>query len=194
VARVSYVLPDGKPRRFIWDNGEERFVPSAQKTTKGPQFLLLAPSKGLVKKHWDHLPIGDYMTAALTERLPVKSITPSNQLSHVMRVEFGRQGILVRGDAGCVDFKPAPRAEFYPALLKPLLPLHVIQVAHHAGNNADFYNVLIEAGYGGQKAKSWLLLSHATKDKHRPSDIFGDFIGEVRSDGDDMALLFTSLP
>jgi hypothetical protein len=147
-----------------------------------------------VKKHWDRLPIGDYMTAAFTERLPVKSITPSNQLSYVMRVEFGRQGILVCGDAGCVDFKPGTRADFFPDLLAPLLPLHVIQVAHHAGNNADFYNVLIEAAYGKQKAKSWLLLSHATKDKHRPSAVFGDFIGEVRADGDDMALLFTSSP
>jgi hypothetical protein len=149
---------------------------------------------GLVKKHWDRLPIGTYVLMAHRSRLPVKSITPSNQLSYVVRLGFAGQGLLVSGDAGCVDFRPSAQADFTPNLLKPLLPLHVIQVAHHGGNNADFYNVLVDCGYGQQTAPSWLLLSHATEDKYRPSPVFGSFIGEVRKAGDDMRLLFTSRP
>ncbi len=173
-ARWGYEPPnvrpnDGKPRRFVFDDQQQRFIPGQQIATKGPELILLGPSMGLVKKHWDRLPIGTYMLMAHRSRLPVKSITPSNQLSYVVRLGFAGQGLLVSGDAGCVDFRPSTQADFAPDLLKPLLPLHVIQVAHHGGNNADFYNVLVDCGYGQQTAPSWLLLSHATEDKYRPS-------------------------
>ena len=54
-------------------------------------------------------------------------------------------------------------------------------MAHHAGKNAEFYNVLGEAGYGAQRNRSWLLLSHATDDPKRPSEIFASFLGQVRN-------------
>jgi hypothetical protein len=187
-------IADGHPTRFVWDRRQRRFIPAQQVNTDAPQLTLLGPSAGLVKKYWDRLPSGDYMALAHMARLPVKSITPSNELSYLLRMQFADQGLLVSGDAGCVDFQPSPNKPFYPELLSALLPLHVVQVAHHGGRNAHFYNVLLDAGYGRQADHSWLLLSHKTEDVHRPSSIFGSFITEIRKSGDDVQLLFTSRP
>lgn len=185
---------DGVPRRFVWSRSEDRFIEGPRLTTPDPELLLLGPSVGLVRKHWHRLPIGRYMALATFDRVPVQSIKPSNELSYVIRMQVANQGILVTGDAGCVDFKPKGKAKFYKPLLNALLPLHVIQVAHHAGRNAEFYNVLAESGYASQRDRSWLLLSHATEDRHRPSDVFNSFIGQVRNDSDQIRLLFTSRP
>lgn len=191
---ISYrMIKDGKPRRFVWRSKSRQFVPSDRLESEGPELLLLGPSEELVKKHWDRLPIGDYMAAFAMSAIPIKSITPSNQLSYVARLASNDQGILIAGDAGFVDFKPR-HGGYYAQLLQSLLPLHVIQVAHHGGNNAHFYRVLLEAGYAEQEDKSYLLLSHATDDKHRPSKEFGMFIEAVRHEGDDLRLLFTSRP
>ena len=55
-------------------------------------------------------------------------------------------------------------------MIDALKPLHVMQVAHHGGNNADFYRLLEAADYQGQTAPSFLLLSHALHDKNvRPT-------------------------
>ncbi len=75
-----------------------------------------------------------------------------------------------------------------------MAPLHVIQVAHHGGNNAHFYRVLDAAKYPEQDAQSYLLLSHAVHDKTRPSDVFHDFMLATLGKGDDVKLLFTSEP
>ena len=190
---ACHIIEDGKPLRFVWDIAQRRFIPGAKLHSDGPEVTLLGPSQSLVKKHRDKLPIGSYFTKLAYEPVEDRSITESNQLSYVLRFEAEKQGILVSGDAGCVDFKSGS-AGFYPELLAPLLPLHVIQVAHHAGCNADFYNVLLEAGYPAQTDKSLLLLSHATNDPTRPSKEFGAFIGQARQPGDDMQLLFTSRP
>ena len=193
IPMVCRVIRDGTPRRFVWRAQQKRFVPGAQLASEGPDLMLLGPSEGLVKKHWSRLPIGDYLLRLASVATPIKTITPSNQLSYVARFGVGEEGVLVAGDAGCVDFK-AKRGAYYPELLHALLPLHVIQVAHHAGNNAHFYRALLEADYPGQEAKSLLLVSHATHDKHRPSKEFGMFVEDVRREGDDVQLLFTSEP
>lgn len=187
------LIGDGRPRRFVWKDDRNRFVPGPLLKSDGPELTLLGPSESLVKKHWNKLPIGEYFAMLAVTSIPVKSITASNQLSYVVRFSAKEQGLLVCGDAGCVDFKPA-RGKYYKELVNALLPLHIIQVAHHGGNNAHFYNVLLEAGYPAQTDPSLLLLSHATDDKFRPSKEFDLFIEQARKEGDDMKLLFTSRP
>jgi hypothetical protein len=188
----SEIIEDGIPRAFAWDRISKRFVERGD-ASSSPSLTLLGPSRGLVKKHWDKLPVSDAIETALTYTVALKSITPSNQLSYVMRFAHRNQGILVTGDAGMVDFSEA-RNVYYPALLSALLPLHVIQVAHHGGANAHFYRVLNAAKYPEQHDWSYLLLSHATEDKHRPSIEFRDFVMAGRSFGDDISVLLTSRP
>lgn len=186
------IIRDGEPRRYAWRRDLRRFVPAARGGDE-PSLTLLGPSKGLVRKHWHRLPVEQAARVALSFLVPVKSITPSNQLSYVMRLEHRGQGILVSGDAGCVDFKLG-RGDYHPRLLKAMLPLHVLQVAHHGGNNAHFYRVLEAAGYPGQNDHSYLLLSHATDDRFRPSEEFRLFLLGILGLGEDVQLLFTSQP
>lgn len=187
------LIADGRPRRFAWKAHRNQFVPGANLSSDGPELMLLGPSESLVKKYWNKLPVGVYLAMVASTPIPVKSITASNQLSYVARFSANRQGLLVCGDAGCVDFK-AERGNYHRALIDALLPLHIIQIAHHGGNNAHFYNVLLEAGYAAQTDHSLLLLSHAEADKFRPSREFGLFIEQVRKESDDIRLLFTSRP
>lgn len=188
----SEIIEDGTPKNFAWDRISKRFVERGD-VSSSPSLQLLGPSRSLVKKHWDKLPVGDALEMAFTYSMALKSITPSNQLSYVMRFEHRRQGILVTGDAGMVDFTE-DRNAYYPSLLSALLPLHVIQIAHHGGANAHFYRVLNAAKYPEQHDTSYLLLSHATEDKYRPSIEFRDFVMAGRTFGDDMVVLFTSRP
>lgn len=187
-----HMIQDGQPRRFVWRSG--RFIPGTQLSSNGPEIKLMGPSEGLVKKHWNRLPVGSYLAYLAMMDIPIKGITPSNQLSYIMRIGFKEQGILVTGDAGFVDAKSGNTKNYYPGIIQALLPLHLIQVAHHGGNNAHFYRVLLTAGYPAENYPSWLLLSHATHDKFRPSKEFSMFIEQVRRDGDDIKLLFTSEP
>lgn len=189
-----HMIQEGQPRRFVWIDSKRRFQPSSQQTSNGPEIKLLGPSEGLVKKHWDRLPLGSYMAYLAMRDIPIKNITPSNQLSYVMRFGFKEQGILITGDAGFVDAKMGNTKKYHPDIISSLLPLHVIQVAHHGGNNAHFYRVLLAANYPAENYPSFLLLSHATHDKYRPSKEFGMFVGQVRKDDDDIKLLFTSEP
>lgn len=187
------IIEDGQPRKYSWDRISRRFV--VRQLVRGePSLTLLGPSRALVRKHWNKLPIEAAIKLSLFYVMPLKSITPSNQLSYVMRLEYKDQGILVTGDAGMVDFKPSSRGDYYQGLLSALLPLHVVQVAHHGGNNAHFYRVLDAAKYPEQTANSYLLLSHATDDKYRPSLEFRDFLLNGRAFGEDITLLFTSTP
>jgi len=124
----------------------------------------------------------------------IKSITPSNQLSYVAHFTAEGQGILVTGDAGCVDFRPGRQQPNYEKLLNALSPLHVVQVARHAGNNAHFYHVLRAARYPKAEPQSFLLLSHATQDRYRPSREFCQFVEDVRREPEIVSLLFTSQP
>ena len=190
----SEIIPDGIPLRYVWNTKKKRFVLGGHLQSDGPVLTLLGPSEGLVQKHWKRLPIGIYAMAARFSAIPIKSITPSNQLSYVAKFQFDNQSILVTGDAGCVDFRGGRRRKYYRKLLASLSKLNIIQVAHHAGNNAHFYRVLQSASYANQTEKSYLLLSHATHDQHRPSEEFRKFVGNIRSQGKEIELLFTSEP
>jgi hypothetical protein len=192
---LCQTIPDGIPRRYVWRTGSRRFEGGTHLPPQGPVIVLFGPSEGLVRKHWNRLPIGTYGTIATFALIPIKNITPSNQLSYVARFEAEKQGILVAGDAGCVDFKPKRNSpHYYPKLLDALLPLHVVQVAHHAGNNAHFYRVLAAANYPHQVSQSFLLVSHATKDPHRPSREFNQFVQDLRRQPEVIKLLFTTQP
>jgi hypothetical protein len=188
------MIAPGEPVRFGWSEAEGRFVRTAQRVTTDPELLLLGPSTALVKKHWDRLPIGTYLAVVQYTRFPVLGIKPSNELSYVMRCKHSGQTMLIAGDSGFVDFKAKRGAKFYPSLLEALSQLNVVQVAHHGGLNADFYNALIMAHYRSQRDPSWLLLSHKTYDPKRPSDIFASFVGELRTTNRDIRILFTSRP
>ncbi len=186
------IVEDGQPKRFRWDAGQRRFLTSGGDRS-GLTFDLLGPSRSLVRKHAHRLPVEDAARVALSFSGEILSITPSNQLSYIGRFDFDQQGMLVSGDAGCVDFKVTGRSYARP-LLDAMLPLHLVQVAHHAGNNAHFYRVLEAAGYPEQTDPSLLLLSHARHDRTRPSPAFKDFLLATIREGDDVRLLFTSEP
>lgn len=186
------VIDDGTPRRYRWSATDRRFI-LTRSDLDGLAFDLLGPSKSLVKKHRDRLPVYEASRVALMFAGEIKSITPSNQLSYIGCFRHVKQSILVTGDAGCVDFAASPGA-YHPKLLAALKPLHVIQVAHHGGRNAHFYRVLSAAAYPEQPEQSFLLLSHATHDTTRPSDVFHDFLLTTLKLGDDVRLLFTSEP
>lgn len=187
-------IDDGQPRRFIWSTARRRFEPNPAAASDGPELLLMAPSKGLIKKHWDRLPTGAYFAMARRADLPIRGITPSNQLSYVIAFQHEGQRVLVTGDAGCVDFKPdGANKPYYPKLLAGMTPFHVVQVAHHGGANAHFYRVLDKAGIAAQTAPIHFLLSHAVNDKHRPSDVFARFM-ELTAARTGDRLLFTSRP
>lgn len=188
----TQMIDEGVPRSYRWSGADDRFI-LAKAPVDGLHFTLLGPSKSLIKKHRGRLPVMDASKVALLFRGEIRSITPSNQLSYIGCFRFLEQVILVSGDAGCVDFKSAKNSYHQP-LLDAMRPLHVIQVAHHGGNNAHFYRVLDAAKYPEQDAQSYLLLSHAFHDKTRPSDVFHDFLLATLGKGDDVKLLFTSEP
>lgn len=188
-------IEDGEPERFVWSVDDQRFVKEFGADLESPLTLhLLGPSKGLVRKHWERLPIGAYAQQTARRNIPIRGITPSNQLSYIATFEFQEQRILVCGDAGCVDFKPTANGdEYYEALVAGLKDLNVVQVAHHAGNNAHYYRVLEAAGITDQERSVFFLLSHAVNDKHRPSEVFADFMRGLGDRSGDR-LLFTSQP
>jgi hypothetical protein len=188
------IIPDGMPRRFVWSKADKRFEPNENGRSDGPILTLLGPSQALVKKHWDKLPLGDYLAKVAFTAVPLKGISASNELSYVCVLESEEQRILVSGDAGFVDFKPKRSAPFFPKLIDALKSLHVVQVAHHGGRNHSFYNGLLEAREKGGIGETYLLLSHAVQDSKRPSDIFGLYIAQVRTAENMPKLLFTSEP
>lgn len=189
------IIPTGTPYRFIWNKSTRIFTRSQHSHSSGPILMLLAPSDTLVRKHLKRLPIGSYAMRLAYFDYSLKSITPSNQLSYVIRAEYLNQGILIAGDTGLVDFIERIRPRKYrQAMLDALLPLHVVQVAHHGGNNWYFYHVLMEAGYDGQPPPTFLLLSHDVYDRNRPSDVFEEFMQDLDGAQCDAKVLFTSRP
>jgi hypothetical protein len=188
-------VADGRPSRFAWAPSKGRFVGREEGGDTDLTLTLLGPSEQLVEKHREKLPVGTYLYSVMHQDEPIhlESITPSNQLSYILTLEMSGQRILISGDAGCYGFKDDGR-EYYEELLKPLTPLHVVQVAHHAGHNYDFYNALLAAGFGNQEVRPFLLVSHAKLDEHRPSPAFREFVARVRRKGEEAALLFTAVP
>jgi hypothetical protein len=73
-------------RRFVWRSESKRFEGGGGLSKGGLEITLLGPSEGLVRKHWNRLPIGSYAALARLAVIPIKGVTPSNQLSYVMRI------------------------------------------------------------------------------------------------------------
>ncbi len=192
-------VEDGQPAFHAWIKSRRRFERSASLPAGKLGIALLGPSRGLIEKYWKRLPQIEYSALALSARLPVEDITASNQLSYAMVFRLGAQRMLIAGDSGFVDFTvPGRRGEplqWHPALIAQLrAPLQVVQVAHHGGHNKYFYQALLAAGYPLGRARSYLLLSHETKAKTRPSAVFAEFIARLGDRRGRVRLLFTSPP
>jgi hypothetical protein len=189
-------ISQGNPEFFLLNpSGKFRSVSKPVYTTSNePKLTLLGPSDVLIKKHKNLLP--SYQTTLmLAELIPIKSITPSNQLSYVAKFEFQGQSVLVSGDTGFVDFKPSRAKPYFQALLDELDNLEIVQIAHHGGNNAHFYRVLLKAPFGSMPGTApFLLLSHRKHDRHRPSSAFDQFVTQLNSAGSVPQILFTSEP
>ena len=190
-----HYISAGSPVRFVWTTSKRRFIPRSQGGDPALVINLLGPSDALVEKHRARLPVGSYLMAMSRGGDPIRleSITANNQLSYILTVRSNDQGILISGDSGCYGFKDR-YGEYWAPLLEGLHRLHVVQVAHHAGRNYDFYNCLREAGFAARKDAAYLLLSHEVHDHTRPSDAFAQFVAQVRREDDDPCLLFTSEP
>lgn len=186
-------IPDGSPVELRWSKVHRKFLAGTAANDALPKISLLGPSESLVKKHRDKLPVMGPSGVSFLSRIPIEGITPSNELSYILRLESAGQGMLVSGDAGCVDYKSNQNNKYYPKLLAALEPLHVIQIAHHGGRNAHFYRVLLESKVANQSSQPFLILSHATEDKSRPSESFATFVGTLRTNVIP-SLLFTSRP
>ena len=190
------VIPTGKPLRLRWDTSGRRFVTSDDACSDNPILTVMAPSNRLIQKHYNRLPVGRLGLMAALFEYDLKWVTPSNQLSYVVRAEYKGQGVLISGDTGMVDFvrKSRKTREYEQALLKELMPLHVVQVAHHGGRNWYFYEILMKADYGKSQKRSYLLLSHSVNDRHRPSAVFAKFMQDLGNEPCDASVLFTSRP
>lgn len=196
--RYEYVQ-DGQPAYFAWNARQRAFRSTAHPRKDRLTLTLLGPSRGLVAKYWERLPVGDYVQFALASRLPVEGITPQNELSYAMVFQHKEQGVLVSGDTGFVDFVPLDRRsrdmEFHPAMIDALkVALPVVQVAHHGGHNKYFYHALQAAAYPVGKGMNYLLLSHEVKGKSRPSKVFAAFMAQLGGKAGKVRLLFTSRP
>ena len=191
---VAHVITPGKPKRFGWDSASRSYKEAAPVRKSVPSITLLGPSQALVDKHADRLPVGQYAALARAFTIPIKGITPSNELSYVVRVDFGGQRILLCGDTGMVDFIRG-RKLWHRRLIAELRDLSLVQVAHHAGRNAYFYRALLEAATMERSADDeFHLLSHATHDKTRPSPEFAMFAADRARSRRRIRLLFTSTP
>lgn len=193
-ASIRYRTIDrGRPQHFRWDPASGRFLPGRPRTPAEPGLVLLGPSEGLARKHANRLPVLNAATLALVSRVPVKSISPSNQLSYVVGVVHREQGVLLCGDSGFSDFMIG-RSRVEPLLLDELRLLDVVQVAHHAGLNQWFYPVLVEAWIGRVRPPAKLLVSHGADDPVRPTPEFERFAQETSTGDGTRRILFTSRP
>jgi hypothetical protein len=193
----SRSIAQGTPEYFVWDRRSMRFLHNAgaYASSSEPKLKLLGPSHQLISKHQNLLPVGLYMMTL--GFVAIKRITPSNELSYALLFESGAQQIFVTGDAGCVDFWDKSAKRFFQTMLDAVGEPNIVQVAHHAGSNADFYNVLLKSKYATSAQESYLLLSHATHDRHRPSTEFKAFLDNLVNSspgGRRLHLLFTSEP
>jgi hypothetical protein len=186
----------GQPEYYQWDRGQLKFVsctPAIYASSSEPKFALLGPSKALIAHHAKKLPIGVYLT--INGQIPLKRVSASNQLSYVILFESAGQQILVCGDAGCVDFWNKKTNTYHPTLLQAIKNPHVVQIAHHAGDNHRFYDVLMQSGFAsGAAPHSFLLLSHADGDTYRPSPAFDTFVQNLKAVRMNFELLSTSQP
>lgn len=171
----SEAIDAGQPRYFQWTGDRFEEQEDASNDT-GLGFHLMGPSRGLIERLHDKLPVGALMWLRAADPLASDTVTPSNRLSYVMRFHLGPQRILVSGDAGFTDFRPSGRKPFHPALMALLDRIDVVQIAHHGGLNHRFYQALYAARQHLQAEPSYLLLSHATHDKSRPQPQFSHYV------------------
>jgi len=186
-------IQKGRPNVFHWVASDRRFIRGGSSSPDAILMTLLGPSTSLIVKHANRLPVNESITLAMMSRIPVKSISPSNQLSYVMKIEHAEQAMLICGDSGFSDFM-VTRHVAEPLMLAELQRLNVIQVAHHGGNNQWFYPVLVEAWKDRAAPVPIMLLSHAHEDRHRPNKQFEQFVEEVAADSDERFVVFTSKP
>jgi beta-lactamase superfamily II metal-dependent hydrolase len=191
--RCQFVTAN-RPRKFAWSPSKKRFI-NWDRDGDAPLLLtLLGPSEQFIQRHSMRLPVSSLADSLFrVAMIHLESITPSNQLSYIFTLEMKGQRILVSGDSGCYGFRRIGDT-YHSELLRPLAPLHVVQIAHHGGHNYDFYNALLAAGFADQTDRAFLLLSHAKHDRYRPSTAFQEFIARIGRDADELSLLFTSVP
>ncbi len=193
IPAFCHTIPDGVPQVFSWDDVAKAFRQTAIPRPRTPNLMLLGPSEGLVAKYQHRLPVGSLRWASRFVA-EIVNTTASNELSYVIRFDHQGQHILVAGDAGCVDFAPSPGTPFHPNLITALDRLNVVQVAHHGGANAYFYNCLTASGYRQAAGGSYLLLSHEASSASRPSPAFSNFVKSLGPPAPDVKLLFTAQP
>lgn len=182
----------GIPEDFRWDPALQRFEPASGPGVAETQIALIGPSDWLVSKFRDRLPARTAAYMALAYKIPVKGITPSNDLSYVLTICHAGQTILICGDTGMWDFKVG-RKGFEQKLIDRLTDVSVAQVAHHAGLNRYFYHTLSEAWRERKDPMPYLLVSHAENDAHRPNAEFETFV-RAAWNPNATNLLFTSQP
>ena len=85
----------GIPKDFRWDAGRQQFEPASGPGVAKTQIALIGPSDWLVSKFRDRLPARTAAHMALTSKIPVKGITPSNDLSYVLTISHAGQTILI---------------------------------------------------------------------------------------------------
>jgi len=192
----SLTIPHGVPEYYEWDGTHRKFKPvsaAIYAASKEPKFTLLGPSKTLVNHHATKIPLGMYLV--LGGHILKRPVRPSNQLSYVLLVESGGQQILITGDSGCVDFYDRISKGYFPALVSALKEPNVVQIAHHAGSNAHFYDALLASNFARSSAPAaFLMLSHGYHDQIRPTVEFKQFVTLLSSKRSNFCLLFTSEP
>src|SRR5690606_10383054 len=89
VAAKSLHIKDGEPLDLPWDPSGKEFKKCG--TATGLQARLLAPSKWLIEDLKEKIPIGTFKMlregVGADEPIPLKSVTPNNRLSYVVRFE-----------------------------------------------------------------------------------------------------------
>jgi len=193
---LCHPIQNGIPEMLRFSGwGKWHRVISKPVKIEDPLVTILGPSVGLVEKHRERIPVGQYLNFCARSSVPIRSISPSNQLSYVLIVSFEGQNVLIAGDSGFVDFGVKPRSRTYNgALLSELKDLQIVQIAHHGGANGHFYRALMDSGLSDSCVPLYFLLSHGPEDPKRPSQEFFSFLNEFGKESPPATLLFTGKP
>lgn len=181
----------GQPVEFHWDSTDRRFRRGGPLVPNGTRLVLLGPSDLLIKRHAAKLPVQESIGLALVTRERLRGISPSNQLSYVIKVEHDEQAVLICGDSGFNDFMAKKVVE--PAIAAELKHISVLQIAHHGGNAYRFYQVL-ESLWTKRSNPPIMLLSHGENDTFRPIPEFGKLVEIVSFTNSPPFIAFTSQP
>lgn len=155
----THIIEIDDPKTFIW-NGTKFTLKSSGASVSQPSITLLAPSICTVNKY--------------KNILPVLALSESNQLSYISVIKYLSQKILLTGDSGFDHF--VDKGSYRQKLISELKNIHVVEVAHHGGDNGRFYDVLNQAGFSNGSQEKFLLLSHKLQDPVRPNTNFKNFV------------------